>query len=225
MTPLLTLRSFTNDQYVLDKVFYSNYYKLRGFKENGPVVLDIGAHAGYFTFAALSLGASKVFAFEPFLENYKTLLKNIEQADSEKVIPFQHGIYSSPAIINFNYPKVSEGLYYDFSEIDIEKEGKTYPSQCYTLDQILKSFVSEHVDILKLNIGYAEFDIFSGSALLDIQVSNVCFEVESSDEKLKSFQEHMQGRGWKISSIPIPEEQHRFTVFMSRDDLNKFFVF
>jgi FkbM family methyltransferase len=225
MTPTLTLRSFTNDQYVLDKVFYSNCYKLRGLKENGPVVVDIGAHAGYFTFAALSLGAKKIFAIEPFIENYKVLLKNIEQTDDNKVIPFQFGVYSSPAIINLNYPSISEGLFYDFSEIDIEKEGRTYPAQCYSLDQILKSFVSEHVDILKFNIGYAEFDVLSGSMLLDTQVSNVVFEVESSDDRLKTFQSHMEARGWKFVSLPIPDEPHRFTVFMSRDDLNKFFVF
>ena len=78
MTPNIHIRSFTDDQYWLDKVFYSNSYRLKGSKDiqNGPIIVDIGAHCGFFTFTSLALGAKKVYAVEPFIENFKMLLKN-----------------------------------------------------------------------------------------------------------------------------------------------------
>ena len=189
MTPQLTLRSFSNDQYVLDKVFYSNFYRVKGFKANAPVVLDIGAHAGYFAFAALSLGAVHVHAIEPFIENYKVLLKNIEHF-SDKVTPYQLGIYPHNTILKFNYPKVSEGLYYDYSDLGIHEEGEGYKVHCYPIDHILQNIVPNDIDILKLNIGYGEGDILRTSKLLKEKVKAICAEVpiDSADVTVSQLQ-------------------------------------
>src|SRR5438045_1610892 len=83
MTPELTIRSFTNDQYHLDKVFYANSYNIKGFKDlhKKPTIVDIGSHCGYFTFAALALGAEKVFAFEILPDNHRVFLKNVSDSD------------------------------------------------------------------------------------------------------------------------------------------------
>ena len=76
MTPEITTRSFTNDQAIFEKVFFDNIYKLKGEKDSNKIFVDIGAHAGFFAFAALSLGARKVYCFEPFVDSYKVLLEN-----------------------------------------------------------------------------------------------------------------------------------------------------
>ena len=45
MTPEISLRTFTDDQYVLDKVFYANNYRLKQLPEKEKVtVVDIGSH-------------------------------------------------------------------------------------------------------------------------------------------------------------------------------------
>jgi FkbM family methyltransferase len=54
----------------------------------GMVVLDIGAHVGYFILlAATSVGpAGKVFAFEPDERHVKLLLRNVEANDTGNVV-------------------------------------------------------------------------------------------------------------------------------------------
>lgn len=45
---------------------------------DGDVVLDIGAHFGFFSFFAVANGASRVYAFEPNPDSYEVLKKNCE---------------------------------------------------------------------------------------------------------------------------------------------------
>jgi len=47
-----------------------------GVTYEGAVVLDLGAHKGFFTRRALDMGAAKVVAVEPSSENLRTLRKN-----------------------------------------------------------------------------------------------------------------------------------------------------
>ena len=74
MTPEITIRTFSNDQYFLDKAFYSNYYRIKSIGE-GSLVVDIGAHVGAFSFSCLIRGAN-VFAVEPFHDNLRLLMQN-----------------------------------------------------------------------------------------------------------------------------------------------------
>jgi FkbM family methyltransferase len=67
------------------------------FKESvrsGMVIVDIGAHIGYYTLLAASLTGEegKVFAFEPEPSNYAFLVKNIEANGYNNVIPVKKAV-------------------------------------------------------------------------------------------------------------------------------------
>ena len=60
----------------------------------GMIVVDIGAHVGYYTLlAARAVGdKGKVFCFEPDPSNYALLLKNIEENNYNNVVPVQKAV-------------------------------------------------------------------------------------------------------------------------------------
>lgn len=226
MTPEIIIRSFTNDQYVIDKVFYANYYKIRGFQEGGfrPLVVDVGAHCGYFSFAALSLGARKVIAFEPFIENYKILLKNLERSLAP-ALTYQLGVYTSDSNLSLAYPKLQKESYFDFTNLEIDNAAeKICVAKCLSLDSLLTDFVGEEVDILKLSIGYAEIDILKASQKL-ASVKNVCGEIEITESEHPTFRTMMQTKGYVDVQVfpPLEEESSRSLFIASRTKCDELF--
>lgn len=230
MTPKLTIRSFTNDQYILDKVFYSNFYRLRGFQEGQkrPVVLDLGAHCGYFTFAALSLGAKKVYAFEPFTPNYKMLLTNVGDNPIGPVIPYQLGVYVAPVCLTFKYPELSKNSFFDFSTIGMDANAGN-PEHCkccmITLDTILKHYVEEPIDIMKISIGYAETAILESSELFGKNVSSVCGEIITDDTGVTKLKSVLLEKGFLYLDIsPVVGEEGRSLFLASKTNIKESFL-
>ena len=217
MIPNLTVRPFTTDQYVLDKVFYSNHYKLKAFMKDGPVVMDVGAHCGFFTFVAASLGASKIYSFEPYLDNYRILLKNTEAFESNKVIPYQIGVYANNPTQDLAAPALKEGSYYDFANLTLkEKKDCSSLSVYLNLDFILKDIVREKVDILKINDGIDASDILATSSLENV-VSVVYDDIE--DEYTNSYMEKL---GF-INQKSFRTEEDKDLMFFSKEKLSKYY--
>lgn len=226
MTPNLTIRSFSNDQYYLDKVFYTNSYKIKGHKDgNGPIIVDIGAHAGYFTFAALSLGAKKVYAFEPFPDNYRLLLKNTESAPLGRVIPYQLGVWAGNAVLPIGQPKLLEGTYYDYANLTIGDDDEIY-HKAYFLDLkfALNKIVRDHIiDILKIGFTEGAEDVIKSDNQLSNKVRNIVFESESDPEYISNFIRLMYDRGFKESAVSKIEDEEKFIIILSTDKINNYF--
>jgi FkbM family methyltransferase len=233
MTPTLNIRSFTNDQYILDKVFYSNCYRIRGFEPNEkkPVVVDIGAHCGFFTFAAMSLGAKKVFCFEPFTPNYIQLIKNVGDTPfgtSVKVIPYQLGVYVAPVALTFGWPELINKSYFNYSEIGMDHNPTSVEfSKCpmVTLDTILEHYVGENVDILKLSIGYAEMAILDSSSRLATSVSNICGEIGVDADGQNKLRGILAKQGFNdIEFLPVEGETGRVIFQASKGSRKDVFI-
>jgi FkbM family methyltransferase len=71
------LRPGTLDRRIFLDVVVHNEYRLPDRLAASDVVLDIGAHVGSFSLAALRRGAGRVLACEPFAENYRLLEHNL----------------------------------------------------------------------------------------------------------------------------------------------------
>lgn len=229
MTPLLSIRTFSNDQFVLDKMFYSNFYRMRPFKENErrPVVVDMGAHCGYFTFTAISLGAKKVYAFEPFTPNYQVLLNNVANNPIGPVVPYQLGVYVAPACLTFYHPLLIDKSYFDFANVGMDMNtGSTEYCKCCVLplDTLLESYIGEQVDLMKLSIGYAEIKILEYSSLLTSMVANLCGEILLDKPAEERFRALLASKGFtKTSFYPSQDNENKLLFLSSKTDLKEMF--
>jgi FkbM family methyltransferase len=228
MTPELVTRSFSNDQEVFNRTFFENIYKLKGEKDSNSIFVDIGSHAGYFAFAALNLGAAKVYAFEPFVDNYQIFLKNCYNYNyAGRVTPYQLGVSLQRKSSKFSIPKLIDNIYFDTSSINIlnesEEEENYYPCQCETLDEILNIYCfNETIDVLKINIGYLEKEILSSSLLLQKNVISFCAEIDASNDEFLKFKKETVLKGFHNSfSEEINEDRKR--IWFSKEKLSKHF--
>ena len=227
MTPEITTRSFTNDQTIFNKIFFDNFYKLKGEKDSSKIFLDLGAHAGYFAFTALSLGARKVYCIEPFVDSFKILLENCyNYYFVGRITPYQVGVYVENTMGKFSVPKLIDNIYFDMDSIGLvenENEEDFYPCQCVSLDDILKIYCyDEKIDVLKINIGYAEREILLSSKLLDQNVDSICGQVSLTKDEFVNFKKEMGIKGF-TNSFSKEISDVRSVFWFSKKALNENF--
>lgn len=224
--PCISVRTFSDDWLILDQILHNNFYALNKFKKE-DVVIDLGAHIGVFTFCCFAASAGKIYSFEPFIENYRLLLKNTESLlSTDKIVTHQLGISLENCNLNFNYPE-QENRFYVFSNISTENldKNKKYLCPCISLNNILSSYVLENeVELLKINIGSREIDILLSCPLLPLKVKNVCGVTSSTDEEIIKFQDKMKILGYKdCFTKKINKDNDYYIFFFSKEKLENRF--
>ena len=231
MTPEIVSRSFTNDSAVFDSVFFNNIYKLKGNKDKssvGKIIVDIGAHAGFFSFLALNLGARKVYSFEPYIDNFNVLLKNCYNPHFVgRITPYQLGVNTETGTSLFDPPQLVDGMYFDLAgvKIAIDNQDGKYACPCQTLDEILRiQCFNEKIDVLKINIGYAEREILLTSFLLSSNVNSICGEITANDAQLDDFKFQLGKKGFVNFFSEPPTEEERVLFRCSQGNLSDNFI-
>jgi FkbM family methyltransferase len=116
------------------------------------IVFDCGGFAGYFAVcAAKKAYKGKVFVFEPFMENYKLLLKNINQNNLKNIHPINKAVGERESELDFIYVKKSPSGSGIYNEIRAMK-GNVRKIICTTLDKIYQDNEIERVDFIKMDI-------------------------------------------------------------------------
>ncbi len=227
MTPKLTTRSFSNDNYFVDNVFFNNYYKFKGEKNSNRVVVDIGSHIGTFSFTALLLGAKKIYSFEPFVDNFALLLENTYNNHFVgRVTPHQVGVYTEKTLGLFSTPEFINDIYFDFASVGlVSKDKNYYPCSCVTLDDILETYCyGESIDVLKINIGYAEKEILLNSVVLTKNVKSICGEVEGDANSMLDFKKELGIKGYMNFHSLTPNPLGRILFWASKPPFSENFI-
>lgn len=225
MTPNVTIRSYTTDQYYLDKIFYSNFYRLKKVEPGNlnSVAIDIGAHCGYFSLTAMSAGYKKCYAFEPFSENYKILNKNTE-VFSGAIITYQAAILNGNGFSTLSKPDFNEIHFLDYGNLQHGVEGEVIID--IPLHKALDIIVTENeVSLIKINTGYA-FDFVSGNEQSLSKVKSICFELPYSREELGYMKDKLVKLGFSNNLVIELKEKDRFfgfLAFFSKDNLENTF--
>ena len=146
------------DQFVFHRYERVTDQHLAGALRPGMVVLDVGAHVGYYTLvAARAVGTSgKVHAFEPCAETLLVLRENVRANGFENVEihPYAAGSSDSTRVLHVTGSSDSHGLFpHPLTETVRMTQVKTV-----AVGQV----VPGPVDLVKVDVEGAEFEVLEG---------------------------------------------------------------
>lgn len=172
----------------------------------GDVVLDIGAHIGYYTLmAAKRVGKQgKVYAFEPSRENCNLLTKNLKINGFKNVILVNKAIADTSKKSKLFMSRVSTGMH-SLIDLDDNSENAT------VIDTIsLNDFFGKNppnISVIKMDIEGGEYMAFEGMTKilkrkhLSIFVEFSPFSIKKSHKSPRGFLNFLRSFGFKLYSF------------------------
>jgi len=151
----ITLRTDSTDLMALTNVWLTKEYSKEGFEiKDNDTIIDIGSHIGLFALlASKQCSRGKIFCFEPILENYDLLLKNIQDNNISNIYP--HSI----AVSNTEQ-KIKIYLNSDQAGHSIFLESKSFIDvNSTTLKKIIDDNKIDVCNLLKIDCEGAEYEI------------------------------------------------------------------
>ena len=210
----LFFRENTLDKWIYDEVYTNNSYGIK-FLEQDDIVIDIGAHCGYFGKLCLDKGSKNVFLYEPDEANYNLLLKNLSAYDgwkSNNIAVWKEESDSLPFYTYFEYKNT--GLNSVFKSPHI-KPSEIKKVKSVSLDSILSSF--DKVNILKIDAEGSEYDIIMNSTLIQ-KVETIVGEYHNdlTDKTLDDLINFLQSNNFDIDKV-IPTNDMSGTFFATNN--------
>jgi len=215
-------RTGTTDLQIFKLVVDENEYNLPPRFQPDDIVIDIGAHIGGFSIAALERGAGKVYAFEAHPENHAIASKNVERFGG-RVSCRQQAVWRSdqPSQLLYNSDLAGNS---NAGGISLLWNNEGQAVETISLDQIL-SEASEGfrkpIRLLKIDCEGSEYPILFTSTQLQI-VEEICGEYhevrqERIPERAKvpgkferfdrfALKEFFEEQGWSIVLEPKAEQ-------------------
>jgi len=194
----ITLRGAYSDyRVVLENAIWDIYGWDHPFDKNRALtIIDIGAHIGTF---AVVMGKrypnATIYAFEPFIENFKLLTKNIQDSKITNVRAQMKAIAGKRGEVNLNISSSNTGAH----SIIFQQDGLT-SVEAIPLSDVFATYNISTCDFLKVDCEGAEYDILlstPGDVLNKIQT--IVMEYHNSDKHNQSeIVTYLKGHGFKI---------------------------
>jgi len=166
---------------IVHKIYFKNVYNPVYLPINAnDIVVDIGANIGVFTLFAASKTTNKVFAFEPFPENFLFLNQNINRNCLKNVIAYETAVSDKIG---------SDKLFCDESgggHTMLEKLETYVEVPTTTLQKIIDTNNIKQVDFLKIDCEGAEGLILNSTPLEYLKkVRKISIEFHDNVSSLK----------------------------------------
>lgn len=182
---------------VFKEIFLTDFYSIETWVAKlpkNPIVVDIGANAGYFNMLLLSRRPdAKVYAYEPIEQNYELFKSNIELNPAIKNnVQLYHRAVTGLPVDHVVLYKESDGdnsvtasVFQDFEQHNLN----SVSVKAVSLARLLEENRIDHVDFLKLDCEGSEYPIVYDSPK-DVwqRVKSVFLEVHTLDDGTRNFQ-------------------------------------
>lgn len=172
----LYYRPDTHDHSILSEIWNEGYYSKHFPFGKKAVVVDIGAHNGYFSvFASMNTAkGSVIYAYEPVRENYDIMLQNLALNNIKNVKAINMGISREGQPLDIYINSAHTGGHSIFRErvekYDIANIEKIQV-QCIPFDRVVPEEV-DTVDYCKIDIEGAEFEVLLGASEASLKKIN-----------------------------------------------------
>jgi FkbM family methyltransferase len=174
--------------------------------EPGMIMLDVGAHVGYYARRAARLVGiqGQVFAFEPHPRTFGVLSRNVRRYPN--VTPVQAALSDEEGtaeLYDYLMMSASGSLHYDESLLELQKSHLTdfdvaprisegFPTQKYavqtiTVDNYLAERGIQSVDLVKMDIEGAEIGALRGMKATIARSPQMNLIMEYNPKALKAF--------------------------------------
>lgn len=167
-----------------------------------PIILDIGANAGYFTLFAVSrFPNARVIAFEPIPANYRQLERNRNLNPTSRIETFPFAVAGHSGEVTLSIDShdsftTSASIY----NPDPNQHLDRIKVPCKNLSDIFEEQKIEKCDLLKMDCEGAEFDIlYNTPDPLFARIYQFAMEVhpgEKSDQNIVSMEAFLRKKGF-----------------------------
>jgi len=181
---------------VFKEIFMTDFYSVNRWVSDlpaNPVVVDVGANAGYFNMLLLSRRPdARVYAYEAIEANVHLFKKNVELNPSiGDSIRLYHRAVTGEAMDSVTLYKedtdnsVTASVYQDFEQHNLNKV--TVPA--ISLNAILDEHNLERVDFLKLDCEGSEYPIlYDSPEAVWPRIQTLFIEVHPMDNETRNFE-------------------------------------
>jgi len=172
------------------------------------IVVDVGAHVGYFSLlAARNVGPEgKVFSFEPDPTNYELLLRNVNLNGYTNITPVNSAISDSTGLRTLFQTSLDSGRHSTYRH-GLPHSGSV-KVKTWTLDDFLETQNWPNVDLVKMDVEGAEVDVLNGMSVLREKMPGIQLIVEFNPALLKNagvesfaFLEKLMSMEFRIACI------------------------
>jgi len=185
----------------------------------GMVVMDVGAHVGYFSLLAARLVGTqgRIYAFEPEPENHELLLKNIELNGYTNIMAVKTAVSNRVGPSNLFLTALDNGRHSIYHHGLPERA--SIMVETTTIDAFLETKDWPKIDLVKVDAEGAETDVLKGMSQLLENSQGVQLILEFNPSALRSagddpiqLLEQLADRGFEVKGIfekqgPLPLQE------------------